>query len=525
MFKKFKKKSLKAKIGIIAFIVFMIALVAYVLYANFKPEPLAEYEISDVAYGAITDTLDVSGTVRSEGTQSLTAIEGVTVEEVFVKVGDKVSKGDKLATFDATTVQSYLTQAEKDYKKALDEYESVKKSNADAISRKAELEVEINAKKAEISKLEKELEELQGQLENSTVQTRPLTQQEIDAVVENMRANGATEEEIASFTANAQQIRVPVQNGNSETQEKITQKTIELAQANSELSALQAEKATTLSTDDESMLEALKSVADIRKEEYERVNAIYASLQRGWFAQNDGIVTVVNVQAGSKFVPTDDNSSSSLDLSTLLGSNSSSNSGTMSIISGLLGDSEAVPTGVGITVESYDDMVVSVTVGKSDLLKIKVGMEANVISLGNEYKGEIIYVSATADESSGMDISSITSSIMGGSGSSNGATVKIKIKNPDEKVVIGFDVDVKIKLSTIENALKVPVEAVIYNNGTYSVYVFNEKDSTVEKRIVVKGILDDTSYQIIEGLKNGDKVVRSPDPNMEDGTKIAKKHA
>lgn len=525
MFKNFKKKSLKAKIGIIAFIVFMIALVGYVLYSNFKPEPLTEYEISDVTYGAITDTLDVSGTVESKVTQNLTAIEGVTVEEVFVKVGDRVSKGDKLATFDATTVQSYLTKAEKEYKNALDEYESLKKSTDSSATRKAQLEKEITAKKAEIEKLEKELEELRGQLENNGVQTRPLTQDEIDAVVESMRAGGADEEEIEIFVINAQQIRVPVQSENSELQEKITAKTIELAQANSELSALQAEKATTVSTDNETMLEALKSVADVKKAEYDSVNEIYANLQNGWFAKNDGIVTVVNIQAGSKFVPVDDNTSSSIDLSSILGSVTSSSSSAMSAISGLLGESESVPTGVGITVESYDDLVVSVTVGKSDLLKIKVGMEATVVSLNTEYTGEIIYVSATADESSGMDISSITSSIMGASGSSNGATVKIKIKNPDEKVVIGFDVDVKIKLSTIEDALKVPVEAVLYNNGTYSVYVFNEKDSTVEKRTVVKGILDDTSYQIIEGLKDGEKVVRSPDPNMEDGTKIAKKNA
>ncbi len=525
MFKNFKKKSLKAKIGIIAFIVFMAVLIAYVLYSNFKPEPLTEYEISDVKYGVITETLDVSGTVQSESTQTLTAIEGVTVEEVFVKVGDKVSKGDKLATFDATTVQSYLTQAEKDYKEALDKYESLKKSNEDAATKKAKLEVEINAKKAEIAKLEKELEELQAELENSSVETRPLTQAEIDAVVEKMRENGVSEEEIATFVTNAQQIRVPVQSTNSEIREQITQKTIELAQANSELSSLQAEKATTVSTDNESMLEALKSVADVKKAEYDRVNEIYASLQNGWFAKNDGIVTAVNIQAGSKFVPTDDTTSSAIDLSSLLGSGTSSGSSTMSAISGLLGETEDVPTGVGITVESYDDFVVSVTVGKADLLKIKVGMEASVISLNTEYEGEIIYVSATADESSGVDISSITSSIMGGSGSSNGATVKIKIKNPDEKVVIGFDVDVKIKLSTIDNALKVPVEAVLYNNGVYSVYVYNEKDSTVEKRAVVKGILDDTSYQIIDGLKDGEKVVRSPDPNMEDGTKIAEKNA
>ena len=123
-----------------------------------------------------------------------------------------------------------------------------------------------------------------------------------------------------------------------------------------------------------------------------------------------------------------------------------------------------------------------------------------------------------------MDLGSITSSLMGGS-SSGGAVVKVKIKSPDENVVIGFDVDIKIKLSQIDGALIVPVEAVIYDNGEYSVYVYDSEEGTAVKRIVTKGALDDTNYQITEGLSEGEKVVRSPDPDMEDGTKIKEKTA
>lgn len=43
------------------------------------------------------------------------------------------------------------------------------------------------------------------------------------------------------------------------------------------------------------------------------------------------------------------------------------------------------------------------------------------------------------------------------------------------------------------------------------------------RRIITKGTLDDTSYEIIDGLEKGEMVVKSPDPNMLDGTKIARK--
>ena len=511
MFKNFKKKSLKAKIGIIAFIVVMIALVTYVLYSNFKPEDPKQFEISVAQKGTIVDTLDVSGKVSSTVTDSFEAIQGVKVNEVFVNVGDRVSKGDQIASFDASSIVEYLVKAENDYNDALKEYNDAVESNNNAVARRAEIDNQIATKKAEIAKLEKEIEELE-----MSTETRPLTQTEIALIVAQMKNNGDSDAKIQEFLAIAPSLQIPI------SYEAVAVKQTNIALLNSDIASLQAEKAT-ITTTDESVLNALKKVAEVKKAEYEKINNVYNSLNNGWYAQNDGIVTVVNIKAGQPFVPVAENSSS-LDISALLG-NQTIDSETMTIITELLGGGETIPTGVGVKVESYDDLIITVTVGKADLLKVKVGMKATVISLDSEYEAEVIYVSATATEQSGMDIGSIAGSLIGGSGNTSGAEIKIKVKNPDEKVVIGFDVDVKIELETLENVLKVPVESVIYNNGTYSVYVYNEQDGTVEKRIITKGILDNTSYQVIDGLSEGEKVVRSPDPTMEDGTIIAEKKA
>lgn len=518
MLKNFKKKSLKAKIGIIAFIVFMIVLVGYVLYSNFKPEPPAEYEIAEVSYGSITDTLDVSGTVTSGVSESFTAIEGVTVEEVLVNVGDRVSKGDKLATFNVSGVAKYLTAAQKEYNEALTEYNDAKSSSDANASKKAKLQEDIEAKKSEITALQKEIADLEAEIENTepVTETQTVPQEQIDAIVQQMQANGATQEQIDDFIAAAGSTQIPVTSTDTSKAEELTQKNIELAQLNSELSSLQAESALAVTTDD-SMLEALKSVADSKKASYESVKAIYDEMKNGWYAENNGIVTVVNIKAGESFVPVKE-SGSSLDLSALLGT-SGVNTDTSGMLNSLLGSSASVPTGTGITLESYDDMIVSVTVGKSDLLKIKVGMEAVITSLDSEYDGEVVYVGATAAESTGMDLGSL----MGTSSGATGAIVEVKIKNPDEKIVIGFDVDIKIKLSTVDEVLKVPVECVMYDNGKYSVFVYDSEEGTIVRRIITKGTLDDTSYEIIDGLTVGEKVVKSPDPNMTDGTKITEK--
>ena len=519
MLKNFKKKSMKAKIGIISFIVFMVLLVSYVLYSNFKPEPPAEYEMTKVAYGTVVDTLDVVGKVESGVTENFVAIEGVTVEEVLVNVGDKVAKGDKLATFNVSGASKYLDSAKKDYDNALKDYNDAKQSADSNSKRKIELASEIDIKNAEITAKKNEIAKLEKEIENNEPVTEMtgIPQEQIDAIAMQMSQNGATQEEIDAFIASASGTKVPVVSTDNSKSEELMQKNLELAQLNSELSSLQAENAVVSTGNNDSILEALKKVADTKEITYKNIKNIYDEMKNGWYAENDGIVTVVNVKAGEKFIPVATNSSS-LDLSTLLGS-SGIDANTTNMLSSLMGDASSAPTGTGITVESYDDMIVSVTVGKSDLLKIKVGMEATVTSLDGKYEGEVVYVGATAVESNSLNLGSL----MGTGTGASGAVVKVKIKNPDEKIVIGFDVDIKIKLATVENVLKVPVECVLYENGKYFVFVFDAEEGVAVKREITKGTLDDTSYQIVDGLAENEMVLKSPDPKMEDGTKIKEK--
>lgn len=525
LFKKFKKKSLKSKIAIIAVIAVLLALVAYVLYSNFKPEPPAEYELTEVSYGTITDTLDVSGTVESGLSEKFVALEGVRAQEVFVSVGDRVEKGDRLATFDVSGAAPLLVQAKSDYDKALKEYKDAVNSADSTAVKKLELADSINKKNTQIALKNKEISALQTEIDSSdsTTQQVGIPQEQINMIAAQMAQNGATSEQIEQFMAAASQVTVTVPSADAGKAQELMQKNLELAQLNSELASLQAENAVTVSTGSDTLLKALKSVADSKQNSYESLKAVYEKMENGWYAQNSGIITVVNIKPGELFAPVAEENNSQLDLSSLLGGQGL-DSEMLAVLSSLTGSNGTEAMGAGITVESYEDMFVTVTVGKSDLLKIKTGMEAVIKSVGSEYEGEVVYVSATASESSGLDLGSITNSLMGG-GNGNGAVVKIKIKNPDEKIVIGFAVDIKIKLLTVENVMIVPVETVIYNNGEYYTFVYDKNSKTVSKRKVVRGILDDTSYEIVSGLKKGDTVVKTPDPNFEDGTKIKEKTA
>ena len=50
----------------------------------------------------LTDSISASGTIESRKTQTVSAsVNDVTVKKIYVKVGDKVKKGDKIALFDS----------------------------------------------------------------------------------------------------------------------------------------------------------------------------------------------------------------------------------------------------------------------------------------------------------------------------------------------------------------------------------------------------------------------------------------
>ena len=521
MLKSFKKKSTKSKIAIISLAVIILALLVYVLYEQFKPEKPVSYEMAEASYGSITDSLDVSGTVKSGYSHNYIAIKGVVAESVKVSVGDEVKKGDLIATFNVSGASQYLANAKKDYDSALNDYNKALSAVKNASESKSKNETAIKNKKAEIAAKEKEIAELEKQLEssNSKITQTKIPEEQIKAIADSMRNNGATEEEIEAFIASASAVTVPAAPENSALYQTVIQKNLELSQLNAQLTSLQAEGSLYIDTDNDSYTETLKNVADSKKKTYESIKSVYDELKNGWYADKDGIITKVNIKPGENFAPVQENSAA-FDLGSLFGNSQYSN-----ILSSLIGSSDDAQIGTGVTLDSYDDLIVSISVGKDDLIKINTGMKASVTSLDKSYEGEIIYVAASADEQSGLDVGSIAGSLLSGSGSSGGALVEVKIKNPDKNVVIGFDADVKISLKTLDNVLKVPVESVLYDNGSYYVFVYDSQTGKVKKQPVEHGILDDTHYQVISGVNEGDLLIKSPDPLMTDGTKVEQKKA
>ena len=108
---------------------------------------------------------------------------------------------------------------------------------------------------------------------------------------------------------------------------------------------------------------------------------------------------------------------------------------------------------------------------------------------------------------------------MSGSGSSNTIPAQVTIEDGDKSFIVGTDVDISIITDTQENALVVPVEAIIIDGSDVYVYAYNQEKSTAEKKKVTLGISNDTYYQVLSGVKEGDILIKNTS-GLADGEKV-----
>lgn len=517
MLKGFKKMSRQNQAFAVFIILGLVVLLVIFAYQFFRPAPKPEYQVVTARRGDIQSTFDTQGTVESLSAESFEAASGVRVLEVNVAVGDRVRAGDKLASFDVTALKSRLGEYKAAYEKAKASYETARRNAAEG-------QAGAKAAAAEIARLQKEIPQLQKAVEAAKKEeaAAPDRKERLSAYIEKLRQSGMSDEEILAAVQEeikkadiSAEVRAAV--GNSSLL-----KELQLVQKQARLSVLQGQLSANELQSDETLMTLYKSLMEKKRSEYERYRAACESMGRGWISSSDGVVTVVNIRAGEVFVPPE--KTEKADLSALLGL-MQGNADIAELLAEFADSAASSPSdiGEGLVVESTDDFIVSFTVGKYDLLDLKVGQKATVRSLGSAYDAEVSYVSATASVSASLDISSLASSLTGAASNTASAPVKVKIHDPDEKIIIGFDVDVMIDTETISGVLTIPVDCVMTDENRTYAFVYDPDRKTVEEREVRLGMFSSDEYEVLDGVSEGEKLVMNPKSALTDGMKIAAK--
>ena len=172
-------------------------------------------------------------------------------------------------------------------------------------------------------------------------------------------------------------------------------------------------------------------------------------------------------------------------------------------------DGAAVTQGMEMfTLESTEDVSVSVTVSKYDIDKIKVGQKAKVTIAGKTYDGTLTKINKVAiPNEKGTPV----------------LGAQVHIDNPDQDIYLGVDAKVTIVGNEAKNAVLLPVELV--NTGKTGSFCYVVEDGKVAKRTIETGIASDSYIEVKSGLKKGDVVITDSPDTLTEGLPVEAKEA
>ena len=529
------KKSKKGLIATISVVLAVVIIITSVVIVKIKTDK-TEVTLTEISTGSISETVEGTGTITAGAVKDYKVQAVANVKEVYVKTGDRVKEGDLLASFDTESLDAQIKTLESSYNSAKASYNNAVKNQKTAKSNLSNTDKQIKAleKKKEqiknsltnktakssasvqtystydasslgdvLSKIAEELQkitddvetltkllqtitdEIINQIENGNIDPDKIAQAVADAVSklieQGLDGLKIDKEEILEITKSAiksvdwQKIVKQITDSDS----------VALASTEIQLASLYAQKAVFKTQADGTLVSAQKTALESTKSALDVVKSQSESMRIGWKASFDGVITSCDLVAGEQ----------------------------TSLLS------------KGIRLENTDSLTVTISLGKQDAQKVKVGMPVKVDN-GN-FEGEVTFVSPTASGGAGSSILDSVGSIAGVSGlsslTSSGAGVdcQITIKNPDSSLIVGFDTDVSISTGEYNDIVVVPIESLVLEKTGSYVYLYNEAESTVKKVQIETGATSDTIYQVVSGINAGDKIVTAPTSvELEDDQKV-----
>ena len=143
------------------------------------------------------------------------------------------------------------------------------------------------------------------------------------------------------------------------------------------------------------------------------------------------------------------------------------------------------------TLQNTDKVEVNVNISKYDYEKVKEGQTADVTVAGKTYEGEVTGIShvATQNEKGASLIAA-----------------DIRIKNPDEDIFLGVDAKVTIHAEEADDVVVLPSEVV--NIGKEGSFCYVLENGIITRKDITTGISSDEYIEVLDGIKEGDEVIR-----------------
>lgn len=154
-------------------------------------------------------------------------------------------------------------------------------------------------------------------------------------------------------------------------------------------------------------------------------------------------------------------------------------------------------------ITDFDPLLAVLHVPEHEMNKLRKGQEAviNVDAVqGHTFTGKVLRISPVVNPETGT------------------FKVTITIKDESRQLKPGMFGRVRIVYDTRDNALMIPKEAVMNEDGSSSVYVINDK--LVFRRTIQTGYVNGANIEVTNGLQDGDSVVTIGQNSLQDSALV-----
>ncbi|MCI8333605.1 MAG: efflux RND transporter periplasmic adaptor subunit [Lachnospiraceae bacterium] len=485
----------------------------------FAPEVLPAVNVVEASVGTVEQTIEGSGTVKSEEVKTYFSPVTAKVESFDLQVGDTVTAGDTLLTYDGAELDELYRQAELTGSAANLGYQ-------DAITRDNENVSEYNRSSADLNVIEQQLDAEKNEYEHVQDRITEYTEKQANSSIElNNRQIALETAQIELKAAQERQKELPEEL--KEQNDKLTASPGDAA-IQAEIEKLKAEQAAlpaTIAAATKKRDEAQKKIQeeqDYLNEINEKLNGYRDRLEKS----SENLEKLQTNKAKEESIKSSTESSrltsaarqelaANNNLSTLNAQMTKDDinagkAGIQAEFSGVVTEVGVVPGGPAaqgsslFTVASNENVIVDMSVTRFDLEKLEVGQSAEITLAGNTYTGTVSKLSRlAANNEKGTPV----------------VSAQIHIDNPDDKIYLGLEAKVKISGRKAEDVIAVPVEAVNTSKEGSFCYIVDE-NGMIARKDVETGLSSATMIEIKSGLSFGDKVVRNTGSVLEEGMRV-----
>ena len=437
----------------------------------------------EVKTGTLSTVVSGSGTLAEDGLEAITVPEGVEVTKVLVKAGDTVAEGQILATVDAASVHTALASLQESLE-ALDK--QISSAESDTVSASVTTRVAGRVKRIYAEK---------GQ-----------------SVSDCMVEHGA----LAALSLDGY-MAVTLQTDALAPGDAVTVIREDGTELDGSVERSAAGYATVLVTDDGPALDEEVTVSlegtvlgsgKLSIHEPLSVTGYAGTVQTVLASENQRVY-----KGSSLFSLTD--TSTSVTYDSLLRSRQEQEQTLLELLELRSSGGVAAPFAGSVYTVDYDEtlapgavatltpdekMTVTLTVDESDILSLELGQEAEITvsSLGDEpFRGDVTELDRTG---------------------ATGVYTAVITLDKDGNMLPGMTASVSIRISGVENAVLIPLEALQQTRSRSYVYTsYDEETETFGGEVdVTVGLTGSSEVEILSGLKPGDTVYYTKELTIAD---------